>query len=203
MYIALNMHTLRMKRYYTMCSSGSLMWTLREREKKATTKMKQKNTHKHTQVKRCAQENMKWFAENTSTATEQVGNCLKAYIYFSAFQHDVNIMNFSIFMHSIRLVFRIHHAYCICTAFCSTYSCAVEMLAWKYRYVGSHFRQNRYTLSELRFSSVCSFLFLFLVTCSLRNTLLSTKWILHQRNRSNIVPFNFLKCHVRRFSLFE
>lgn len=40
---------------------------------------------------------------HTHTDTALV-NCLRAYIYFSAFQHDVNIMNFSIFVQNIQLV---------------------------------------------------------------------------------------------------
>lgn len=33
--------------------------------------------------------------ERTENGAHRLENCLKAYIYFSAFQHDVNIMNFS------------------------------------------------------------------------------------------------------------
>lgn len=52
-----------------------------------------------------------------------LGNCLKAYIYFSAFQHDVNIMNFSIFMQNLPTTFP-HSSRASCMSL-SSHSCVV------------------------------------------------------------------------------
>lgn len=68
-------------------------------------------------------------------------NCLKAYIYFSAFQHDVNIMNFSIFMQNLPTTFP-HSSRASCMRWSSHF---LRCCYWyEYENVGNHFRQNRF-----------------------------------------------------------
>lgn len=134
-------------------------------------------------------------------------NCLKAYIYFSAFQHDVNIMNFSIFMQSIRL-FLPHSSWA--TSMNWAHYSRFSLVEWtelhtfwrkktlyeifEWRCVQQAFLAKKTVPLLLKVHFIFRFV-LFIFSFDLHIFCITvTSW--------NIFPFNFSKCHVRHLPLW-